>query len=255
MKLVSWNVNGLRACLKKGFLDVLNDSGADAFCLQETKMQPEQADPSLFEGYYCFWNSAEKKGYSGTALLSRKEPISVSCGLEDGIDPEGRVITAEFEDFYLVNVYTPNARRDLSRLAFRLEWEDRFRAYVMSLDAVKPVVICGDLNVAHQEIDIKNARANRGNSGFTDEEREKMTRLLASGFVDSFRYLYPDRKDVYTWWSFMPKVRERNIGWRIDYFLVSERLAPRIADATAECDIMGSDHCPVTLTLRDSRAD
>jgi len=252
MKMVSWNVNGLRACLKKGFVGALRGFEADVVCLQETKMNPEQTDAAFFsdEGFICYWNNAERKGYSGTALLTRREPLSVTYGLDGGPDPEGRVITADFGDFYLVNVYTPNARRDLSRLAFRLEWEDRFREYAVSLDAVKPVVICGDLNVAHREIDIKNAKANRGNSGFTDEEREKMTLLLAAGFVDTFRRLYPDRTDVYTWWSQMPGVRERNVGWRIDYFLVSERLAPRIAEATAESAVMGSDHCPVTLTLR-----
>jgi len=251
MKLVSWNVNGLRACINKGFLDYFKQADADVFCLQETKLQEGQLDLSPFEGYESYWNYAEKKGYSGTAVFTRKTPLSVRYGLEEGAEPEGRVITLEFEDFYLVNVYTPNARRDLSRLDFRIEWEDRFRAYLLALDAKKPVVVCGDLNVAHEEIDIKNAKANRGNSGFTDEEREKMTRLLQSGFIDSFRYLYPDRGDVYTWWSYMPKVRERNVGWRIDYFLLSERLAPRLADAGIECDILGSDHCPVVLELRD----
>jgi len=251
MKLVSWNVNGLRACINKGFLDYFKQADADVFCLQETKLQEGQLDLSPFEGYESYWNYAEKKGYSGTAVFTRKTPLSVRYGLEEDAEPEGRVITLEFEDLYLVNVYTPNARRDLSRLDFRIGWEDRFRAYLLALDAKKPVVVCGDLNVAHEEIDIKNAKANRGNSGFTDEEREKMTRLLQSGFIDSFRYLYPDRGDVYTWWSYMPKVRERNVGWRIDYFLLSERLAPRLADAGIECDILGSDHCPVVLELSD----
>jgi len=251
MKLVSWNVNGLRGCINKGFLDFFKEADADVFCLQETKLQEGQLDLSPFEGYEAYWNYAEKKGYSGTAVFTRVKPLSVRYGLEENSEPEGRVITLEFEDFYLVNVYTPNARRDLSRLGFRMEWEDRFRAYLLALDEKKPVVVCGDLNVAHEEIDIKNAKANRGNSGFTDEEREKMTRLLNAGFIDSFRHLYPDRGDVYTWWSYMPKVRERNVGWRIDYFLLSERLAPRLADAKIECDIMGSDHCPIVLELAD----
>lgn len=249
MKLISWNVNGLRACISKGFLDYFRSTDADVFCVQETKLQEGQIDTSLFEGYDTYWNSAEKKGYSGTAVFTRVPPLSVRYGLESEPDPEGRVITLEFEQFHLVNVYTPNARRDLSRLDYRLEWEDRFRRHLTSLDADKPVVVCGDLNVAHRELDIKNAKANRGNSGFTDEEREKMTRLLESGFVDSFRHLYPDRGDVYSWWSYMPKVRERNVGWRIDYFLLSKRMAPALQDATIECDVMGSDHCPVTLTL------
>ncbi|WP_309122453.1 exodeoxyribonuclease III [Paenibacillus sp.] len=251
MKLVSWNVNGLRACINKGFLDFLQRSEADVFCVQETKLQEGQLDLAPFEGYASYWNYAEKKGYSGTAVFTRVAPISVRYGLEEDAEPEGRVITLEFEDFYLVNVYTPNARRDLSRLDFRMEWEDRFLAYLLELDAKKPVVVCGDLNVAHEEIDIKNAKANRGNSGFTDEEREKMTRLLNAGFVDSFRHLYPDRGDVYSWWSYMPKVRERNVGWRIDYFLISERLKPRLVDASIECEVMGSDHCPVSLELAD----
>ena len=249
MKLVSWNVNGLRACINKGFIDYFKQADADVFCLQETKLQEGQIDLTPFEGYESYWNYAEKKGYSGTAVFTRVAPLSVRYGLEEDAEPEGRVVTLEFEDFYLVNVYTPNARRDLSRLDFRIEWEDRFRAYLLELDAKKPVVVCGDLNVAHEEIDIKNAKANRGNSGFTDEERGKMTALLQSGFIDSFRHLYPDRGDVYSWLSYMPKVRERNVGWRIDYFLLSERLAPRLVDATVECDIMGSDHCPVTLEL------
>ncbi|TLS49670.1 exodeoxyribonuclease III [Paenibacillus antri] len=253
MKLVSWNVNGLRACMNKGFIDFFRRSEADVFCVQETKLQEGQLDLAPFEGYESYWNYAEKKGYSGTAVFTRVKPLSVRYGLEENAEPEGRVITLEFEDFYLVNVYTPNARRDLSRLDFRMEWEDRFLAYLLELDAKKPVVVCGDLNVAHEEIDIKNAKANRGNSGFTDEEREKMTRLLNAGFVDSFRSLYPDRGDVYSWWSYMPKVRERNVGWRIDYFLISERLKPRLVDASIECEVMGSDHCPVALELADER--
>lgn len=247
--LISWNVNGLRACVNKGFLDYFASMDADFFCLQETKLQHGQIDLPLGDQYRKYWNYAEKKGYSGTAIFTKKEPLSVWYGLEENEEFEGRVITLEFEDYYLVTVYTPNARRDLSRLDYRLEWERRFLAYIKGLDARKPVIICGDLNVAHQEIDIKNAKSNHGNSGFTAEERSCMTMLLESGFVDSFRYLYPDRTDAFSWWSFMPKVRERNVGWRIDYFLVSERLASKIADARIDAAIMGSDHCPVALTL------
>lgn len=247
--LISWNVNGLRACVNKGFLDYFASMDADFFCLQETKLQHGQIDLPLGDQYRQYWNYAEKKGYSGTAIFTKKEPLSVWYGLEENEEFEGRVITLEFEDYYLVTVYTPNARRDLSRLDYRLEWERRFLAYIKGLDARKPVIICGDLNVAHQEIDIKNAKSNHGNSGFTAEERSCMTLLLESGFVDSFRHLYPDRTDAYSWWSFMPKVRERNVGWRIDYFLVSERLASKIADARIDAAIMGSDHCPVALTL------
>ncbi|WP_166245422.1 exodeoxyribonuclease III [Paenibacillus turpanensis] len=248
MKLVSWNVNGLRACVNKGFLEYFRESDADVFCVQETKLQEGQIDLELGEEYSQYWSYAEKKGYSGTAVFTRIKPLSVRYGLDDEPDdPEGRVITLEFDGFYLVNVYTPNARRDLSRLEYRLEWEERFRAYLLKLDASKPVIVCGDLNVAHQDIDLKNAKSNRGNSGFTDEERGKMTTLLESGFVDTFRYFYPDREEVYSWWSFMPKVRERNIGWRIDYFLVSARLAPLLVDAQIDCHVLGSDHCPVVL--------
>jgi exodeoxyribonuclease-3 len=249
LKLVSWNVNGLRSCINKGFYEYFNDIQADIFCLQETKLQEGQIVVDLGEEYQQYWNYALKKGYSGTAVFSRLEPLSVRYGLEEETEPEGRIITLEFDAFYLVNVYTPNAKRDLSRLAYRLEWEDRFRTYVLQLDAHKPVIICGDLNVAHQEIDIKNAKGNRGNSGFTDEEREKMTLLLNSGFTDSFRYLYPDRTDAYTWWSNMPRVRERNIGWRIDYFLVSSRLRPFIVDARMDPHVLGSDHCPIVLEM------
>ncbi|MCM3782629.1 exodeoxyribonuclease III [Neobacillus mesonae] len=250
MKLVSWNVNGLRACVNKGFMDYFKEKDADVFCLQETKLQEGQIQMELGESYYDYWNYAEKKGYSGTAVFTRVKPISVKYGMsEDDPDTEGRIITLEFEQFYLVNVYTPNARRDLSRLPLRLDWEDKFRSYLKELDQHKPVVVCGDMNVAHQEIDLKNAKSNRGNSGFTLEEREKMTMLLDSGFVDSFRYFYPDRTDVYTWWSYMAKVRERNIGWRIDYFLASNRLTPFLKDAGADCHIMGSDHCPVYLEM------
>jgi len=250
MRMVSWNVNGLRACVNKGFMDYFREIDADVFCLQETKLQEGQIALELGDAYDPYWNYALKKGYSGTAVFSKNKPLSVRYGIEEDTEPEGRIITLEFETFYLVTVYTPNAKRDLSRLAERLVWEDRFRGYLQELDARKPVVVCGDLNVAHQEIDIKNARSNRGNSGFTDEEREKMTSLLGAGFIDTFRHLYPDRADAYTWWSNMPKVRERNVGWRIDYFLASQRLAPRIADARIDAAILGSDHCPVVLELK-----
>lgn len=250
MKLISWNVNGLRACMNKGFKDFMDSVDADVFCVQETKMQREQAT-FVFEGYEEYWNSAEKKGYSGTAVFSKTKPLSVSYGL--GIeehDKEGRVITAEFQDFYLVNVYTPNAQRGLERLDYRMVWEDVFRRYVKELDEKKPVIICGDLNVAHNEIDLKNFKTNVGNAGFTYEERGKMTELLASGFVDSFRYLYPDKTGAYSWWSYMFKAREKNAGWRIDYFIVSEKLADRIEDAVIYPEVMGSDHCPVGLLLK-----
>ncbi len=250
MKLISWNVNGLRACMNKGFKDFMDSVDADIFCVQETKMQREQAT-FVFEGYEEYWNSAEKKGYSGTAVFSKTKPLSVSYGL--GIeehDKEGRVITAEFQDFYLVNVYTPNAQRGLERLDYRMVWEDVFRRYVKELDEKKPVIICGDLNVAHNEIDLKNFKTNVGNAGFTYEERGKMTELLASGFVDSFRYLYPDKTGAYSWWSYMFKAREKNAGWRIDYFIVSKKLADRIEDAVIYPEVMGSDHCPVGLLLK-----
>lgn len=250
MKLISWNVNGLRACMNKGFKDFMDSVDADIFCVQETKMQREQAT-FVFDGYEEYWNSAEKKGYSGTAVFSKTKPLSVSYGL--GIeehDKEGRVITAEFQDFYLVNVYTPNAQRGLERLDYRMVWEDVFRRYVKELDEKKPVIICGDLNVAHNEIDLKNFKTNVGNAGFTYEERGKMTELLASGFVDSFRYLYPDKTGAYSWWSYMFKAREKNAGWRIDYFIVSEKMADRIEDAVIYPEVMGSDHCPVGLLLK-----
>lgn len=249
MKLISWNVNGLRACLGKGFLDFFNAENADVFCLQETKMQPGQADLDL-PGYEQYWNSAERKGYSGTAVFTRIPPLSTAYGI--GLpeqDSEGRAITLEFEDFYLVTVYTPNAQRELTRLDYRMEWEDAFRAYVKALDEKKPVVICGDLNVAHEEIDLKNPKPNRGNAGFTDEERQKLTELLASGFVDSFRALYPDAVGAYSWWSYMYHARANNAGWRIDYFLVSERLRGEIRDSRIRAEIFGSDHCPVELDL------
>lgn len=251
VKLVSWNVNGLRACVNKGFNDYFKAIDADIFCIQETKLQEGQINLDQMEEYAQYWNYAVKKGYSGTAVFSKIKPLSVRYGIEEDQEPEGRIITLEFESFYLVNVYTPNAKRDLSRLDYRMEWEERFLNYLQQLDKQKPVITCGDLNVAHQEIDLKNAKSNHNNSGFTPEERGKMTQLLESGFVDSFRYLYPDREDVYSWWSYMPKVRERNVGWRIDYFLVSSRVTTYILDAQIDCHITGSDHCPVTLELDD----
>lgn len=249
MKLVSWNVNGIRACVKKGFLDYFHEVDADIFCIQESKLQEGQID-LLLEGYHQYWNYAERKGYSGTAVFSKKKPLSVSYGIGDrDREEEGRSIILEYEDFYLVNVYTPNSKRDLSRLPYRLQWEEEIREYLLELNSVKPVIYCGDLNVAHQEIDLKNAKSNVGNSGFTDEEREKMTKLLQSGFVDSFRYLYPEKTDSYTWWSYMSKVREKNIGWRIDYFIVSEQLKEQIVEAEIHSHVLGSDHCPVLLKM------
>ena len=245
MKLVSWNVNGLRACLGKGFLDFFSAADADAVCLQETKMHQEQADLEL-PGYQQFWNSAEKKGYSGTAVFTLN--VTYGIGMAEH-DSEGRVITVEYEPFYLVNCYTPNAQRELARLEYRMKWEDDFRAYLMSLDAKKPVVLCGDLNVAHQEIDLKNPKTNRRNAGFSDEERAKMTELLAGGFVDTFRALYPDVTGAYTWWSYLRRARDTNAGWRIDYFIVSERLRGAVHDSRIRADVMGSDHCPVELDL------
>ncbi len=249
MKLVSWNVNGLRACLGKGFLEAFRQLDADIFCIQESKMQQGQAELDL-PGYYEYWNSAEKKGYSGTAVFSRTEPLHVAYGMGiDLHDHEGRVITAEYPQFYLVNVYTPNSQRELARLDYRMQWEDDFRAYVARLDAQKPVVICGDMNVAHQEIDLKNPKTNRNNAGFTDQEREKMTALLGAGFLDSFRLLYPDVTGAYSWWSYMFHAREKNAGWRIDYFLVSEKLREEIRGSCIHPEIFGSDHCPVELEL------
>ncbi|MFD1174713.1 exodeoxyribonuclease III [Paenibacillus puldeungensis] len=249
MKLLSWNVNGLRACVGKGFMDYFNTVDADIFCLQETKLQEDQIELDLGEAYEQYWNYAEKKGYSGTAVFTRIKPLSVRYGMEEDYEPEGRIITLEFERFYLVTVYTPNAKRDLSRLDYRMEWEERFRAYLKQLDETKPVIVCGDLNVAHKEIDLKNPKSNEGNSGFTPQEREKMTNLLEAGFTDTFRYFYPDKENVYSWWSYMPKIRERNVGWRIDYFLASSRLEPTLVEAGIDCHVMGSDHCPVTLTI------
>lgn len=249
MKLISWNVNGLRACMKKGFMDYFRAENADVFCVQETKLQPEQA-PEEWDGYCDYWNSAEKKGYSGTAMFCKTEPISVTFGI--GIeehDHEGRVITAEYEDFYMVTCYTPNSQNELARLPYRMQWEDDFRAYLLALDAKKPVILCGDLNVAHQEIDLKNPKTNRKNAGFSDEERGKMTELLDAGFTDSFRYLYPDVTGVYSWWSYRFSARKNNAGWRIDYFIVSERIADKIKEARIYTDITGSDHCPVGLEI------
>ena len=249
MKFISFNVNGLRACLQKGFMDYFHSEAADFFCLQETKLQPDQAKLDT-PGYTQYFNSAVKKGYSGTAILTRHAPLSVAYGL--GIpehDQEGRVITLEYEGFYLVTCYTPNAQRELTRLDYRMRWEDDFLAYLKSLDSKKPVVLCGDLNVAHEDIDLKNAKSNRGNAGFTDEERAAMTRLLSEGFTDTFRYLYPDRTGAYSWWSYMFNARANNAGWRIDYFIVSDRLRDRIADARIDAHVYGSDHCPVVLEL------
>jgi exodeoxyribonuclease III len=253
MKLVSWNVNGIRACVKKGFLNFFNDVDADIFCIQESKLQEGQIALDL-ENYHQFWNYAERKGYSGTAVFTKQKPLSVSYGIgEDESEPEGRSITLEFDDFFLLNVYTPNSKRDLSRLEDRLHWEERIRAYIKELDAVKPVVYCGDLNVAHNEIDLRNPKSNHGNSGFTSEEREKMNLLLSEGFLDSFRHLYPEQEHSYTWWSYMSKVRERNIGWRIDYFIVSERLKDSLNDAGMHTETLGSDHCPVYLEIETKK--
>lgn len=249
MRFISWNVNGLRACLNKGFMDFFNSIDADFFCLQETKMEKGQAEIDL-SGYLEFWNSAAKKGYSGTAIFTRHTPISVSydIGIEEH-DNEGRVITLEYDSFFLVNVYTPNAQRELTRLDYRMDWEDAFRDYINELDKIKPVIICGDLNVAHNEIDLKNPKTNINNAGFTKEERYKLTQLLNSGFTDSFRYLYPDKEDAYTWWSYMFSARAKNAGWRIDYFLVSDSIKERIKEANIYPHIIGSDHCPVGLDI------
>lgn len=253
MKLISWNVNGLRAVLKKGFEEFFNEVDADIFCIQETKMQKEQIDNdinNILKQYNCYWNSALKKGYSGTAVFSKIEPISVKYGI--GIeehDQEGRVITLEFEKFFLVNCYTPNSKRELERLEYRQVWEDEFRKYLVNLDNKKPVILCGDLNVAHKEIDLKNPSSNHHNAGFTDEEREKMTKLLEAGFTDSFRYMYPDKEGEYSWWSYMFHAREKNAGWRIDYFIVSNKIKDKIQDAKIHQEIFGSDHCPVELDI------
>ena len=249
MKFVSWNVNGLRACVKKGFEEYFMNEDADIFCLQETKLQEGQIDWNP-EGYHCYWNYAVKKGYSGTAVFTKQEPLQVfyGIGMEEH-DQEGRVITLEFEDFYFVTVYTPNSQNELARLPYRMQWEEDFLAYIKKLDEKKPVVFCGDLNVAHKEIDLKNPKTNRKNAGFTDEERGKMTDLLASGYVDSFRYFYPDAEGIYSWWSYRFKAREKNAGWRIDYFIVSERIKEQMKDAAIRTTIEGSDHCPVVLEI------
>ena len=248
MKLISWNVNGLRACMNKGFEDFLRASEADAFCLQETKMQREQAD-FVFDGYEEYWNSAEKKGYSGTAIFSKNAPLNVTYGIGvEEHDKEGRVITAEYESFYLVTVYTPNSQRELARLDYRMVWEDVFRDYLLKLDKKKPVIVCGDLNVAAEEIDLKNPKTNRKNAGFTDEERAKFRELKAAGFVDTFRHLHPEEVK-YSWWSYMFKAREKNAGWRIDYFVVSERIVDKVKAAEIHTEILGSDHCPVSIEI------
>jgi exodeoxyribonuclease-3 len=249
MKLISWNVNGIRACVGKGFLDFFNEISAEIFCIQETKLQQGQIDLDL-EGYHQYWNYAEKKGYSGTAVFSKVEPISVQYGLDiEEHDKEGRVITLEYDEFYLVNVYTPNSQRELARLVYRMKWEEDFLDHLKKLENKKPVILCGDLNVAHNEIDLKNPSTNRKNAGFSDEEREKMSTLLESGFVDTFRYFYPDREDAYTWWSYMRQARDRNVGWRIDYFVVSESLKDRLKSADIHPNVLGSDHCPVELII------
>lgn len=249
MKFISWNVNGLRAIYAKGFPEIIKDLDADFVCLQDTKMQAGQLEADL-PGYMSYWNYAEKKGYSGTAIYTRHQPQSVSYGIGiDHHDTEGRVITLEYEDYYLVTVYVPNSQDDLRRLDYRMTWEDAFRAYLIGLDQVKPVIICGDLNVAHKEIDLKNPKSNRRHAGFTDEERGKFTELLGAGFIDTFRFFHPDQTDIYSWWSYRFKARERNSGWRIDYFVASERLAPRLRSASIHTEIYGSDHCPVELIL------
>ena len=249
MKLISWNVNGIRACITKGFKEFFETANADIFCIQETKCQEGQIELE-FEGYKSYWNSAEKKGYSGTAIFTKKEPLNVTYGI--GIeehDKEGRVITLEYQKFYMVNIYTPNSKRELERLEYRQIWEDEIRKYLLKLNETKPVIMCGDLNVAHKEIDLKNPATNHKSAGFTDEERNKMTELLQSGFTDSFRYLYPTQENIYSWWSYMRKAREKNVGWRIDYFIVSKDIESKIKEARIDTDILGSDHCPVELEI------
>lgn len=250
MKFISWNVNGIRACMTKGFMDFFKEVDADIFCLQETKLQAGQIEMDL-EGYHQYWNYAEKKGYSGTAIFTKKEPISVTYGL--GIeehDKEGRVITLEFDDFYFITVYTPNSQTELARLSYRMTWEDDFKKYLKKLEEKKPVIFCGDLNVAHKEIDLKNPKTNRKNAGFTDEERAKFTELVNDGFIDTFRYFYPEMEGIYSWWSYRFKAREKNAGWRIDYFMVSSSLKDRLESAKIHTEIYGSDHCPVELVLK-----
>ena len=249
MKLISWNVNGLRACVQKGFLDFFNEIDSDIFCIQETKCQKGQIELE-FEGYESYWNSAEKKGYSGTAIFTKIKPLTIKYGIgKEEHDKEGRVITLEFEKFYMVDIYTPNSKRELERLEYRQIWEDEIRKYLLKLNETKPVIMCGDLNVAHKEIDLKNPKTNRHNAGFTDEERNKMTELLDAGFTDSFRYKYPDKENEYSWWSYMGRAREKNVGWRIDYFIVSNDIAKKIKDATIHQEVYGSDHCPVELII------
>lgn len=250
MKFISWNVNGIRACVTKGFLDYFKEVDADIFCLQETKLQEGQIDLNL-EGYYEYWNYAQKKGYSGTAIFTKKKPISVAYGIDiEEHDNEGRVITLEFEDFYFITVYTPNSQSELKRLDYRMKWEDDFREYLKKLDSIKPVIVCGDLNVAHKEIDLKNPKTNRKNAGFTDEEREKLTILLDNGFIDTYRHFNPDKEGIYSWWSYRFNARKNNSGWRIDYFLASEKLKDRLVSADIHTEILGSDHCPVELILK-----
>ena len=249
MKLISWNVNGIRACAGKGFMDVFNNADADFFCIQESKMQAGQLELNM-PRYHQYWNYAVKKGYSGTAIFAKEEPLNVAYGIGmEEHDQEGRVITLEYDKFYMVTVYTPNSQNELARLSYRMKWEDDFADYIMGLDEKKPVIICGDLNVAHKEIDLKNPKTNRHNAGFTDEEREKFSKLLDRGFIDTFRYFYPDKADIYSWWSYRFKAREKNAGWRIDYFLVSKRLEDKLKDAVIHTEIFGSDHCPVELDI------
>ena len=250
MKLISWNVNGIRACVGKNFMEFFNEVDADIFCLQETKLQENQIDLQL-EGYYQYWNYAKKKGYSGTSIFTQKEPLNViyGMGIEEH-DQEGRLITLEFEDFYMVTVYTPNSQSELKRLNYRMKWEDDFKKYLKELDKKKPVVVCGDLNVAHKEIDLKNPKTNRKNAGFTDEERNKFTELLNAGFIDTFRYFYPTEENIYSWWSYRFKAREKNAGWRIDYFCVSEKMKDRLESAKIHTEVLGSDHCPVELIIK-----
>lgn len=251
MKLISWNVNGLRACVQKGFLDYFKSADADIFCIQETKLQEGQIQLDELDGYNQYWNYAEKKGYSGVAMFTKIEPISVSYGMGvEKYDTEGRLITAEFSDFYLITCYTPNSQQELKRLDFRIKWENELRKYIAELEKIKPVILCGDLNVAHQEIDLKNPKTNRKNAGFTDEEREEMTKFLNQGYIDTFRYLHPDITGEYSWWSYRFKAREKNAGWRIDYFIVSEKLKDRIDSASIHQEILGSDHCPVELIIK-----
>lgn len=249
MKLISWNVNGIRACVNKGFIDFFNKIDADIFCIQETKCQKGQIELE-FEGYESYWNSAEKKGYSGTAIFTKIKPLTIKYGIgKEEHDKEGRVITLEFDKFYMVNIYTPNSKRELERLDYRMIWEDEIKKYLLHLNKIKPVIMCGDLNVAHKEIDLKNPKTNRHNAGFTDEERNKMTELLDAGFTDSFRYKYSDKENEYSWWSYMGRAREKNVGWRIDYFIVSNDIAKKIKDATIHQEVYGSDHCPVELII------